>query len=144
MHCVPPTQCDACATAAHIARLLSVAQHLVVIDYTAPSCVHSNAEARASRPLCSSPLTRCSQLYARCRVPFVMGTTGGDREKLVRSPLVSASLHAPPKVADAVAAGAYAVIAPQMGIQLAAFQVYPACFPLAERAEPALCRRRLR
>lgn len=46
-------------------------------------------------------------LYLRHRTPFVMGTTGGDRAKLV---------------ADAEAAGVYAVIAPQMGKQVVAFQ----------------------
>jgi hypothetical protein len=40
--------------------------------------------------------------YARNQVPFVMGTTGGDREKLM---------------ADVHEAGIYAVIAPQMGKQ---------------------------
>lgn len=46
-------------------------------------------------------------LYVKHRTPFVMGTTGGDREKLVR---------------DAEAAGVYAVVAPQMGKQVVAFQ----------------------
>ena len=36
-------------------------------------------------------------------MPFVMGTTGGDREQLV---------------ADTLASGTYAVIAPQMGKQV--------------------------
>lgn len=41
--------------------------------------------------------------YALNNVPFVMGTTGGDREKLMQ---------------DVEAAGVYAVIAPQMGKQV--------------------------
>ena len=41
--------------------------------------------------------------YALNSVPFVMGTTGGDRVKLLE---------------DTKAAGVYAVIAPQMGKQL--------------------------
>lgn len=41
--------------------------------------------------------------YALNGVPFVMGTTGGDREKLLR---------------DVTESGVYAVIAPQMGKQV--------------------------
>ena len=63
---------------------------LVVVDYTLPESVNANAE-----------------LYVRCGTPFVMGTTGGDREKLLR---------------DVKASGNYAVIAPQMGKQVVAFQ----------------------
>ncbi len=43
------------------------------------------------------------EFYAHNSVPFVVGTTGGDREKLL---------------ADAQSAGCYAVIAPQMGKQV--------------------------
>ncbi|GLJ28191.1 hypothetical protein SUGI_0553730 [Cryptomeria japonica] len=64
--------------------------HVVVVNYTVPSDVNENAE-----------------LYCRMGVPFVMGTTGGDREKLL----------------DVVRkANNYAVIAPQMGKQVVAFQ----------------------
>ncbi|XP_027164143.1 4-hydroxy-tetrahydrodipicolinate reductase 2, chloroplastic-like [Coffea eugenioides] len=63
--------------------------NLIVIDYTAPAAVNENAE-----------------LYAKVGVPFVMGTTGGDRERLYKS------------VADA---NIYAVISPQMGKQVVAF-----------------------
>ncbi|KIZ03068.1 hypothetical protein MNEG_4890 [Monoraphidium neglectum] len=63
---------------------------LVVVDYTMPNCVNDNAE-----------------FYARNGVPFVMGTTGGDRAKVA---------------AAAEAAGVYAVVAPQMGKQVVAFQ----------------------
>lgn len=41
--------------------------------------------------------------YGSNGVPFVMGTTGGDRQKLI---------------ADVEAAGVHAVIAPQMGKQV--------------------------
>ena len=41
--------------------------------------------------------------YARNSIPFVVGTTGGDREKLMQ---------------DARAGNSYAVIAPQMGKQV--------------------------
>lgn len=46
-------------------------------------------------------------LYIRHRTPFVMGTTGGDRARIA---------------AEVGAAGLYAVIAPQMGKQVVAFQ----------------------
>ncbi|KAF6261032.1 hypothetical protein COO60DRAFT_1294061 [Scenedesmus sp. NREL 46B-D3] len=48
-----------------------------------------------------------AQLYIKHNTPFVMGTTGGDRAKLA---------------ADVQAADLYAVIAPQMGKQVVAFQ----------------------
>lgn len=63
---------------------------VVIIDYTLPGAVMDNAA-----------------FYCEHGVPFVMGTTGGDREKLV---------------ADTRAANVYAVIAPQMGKQVVAFQ----------------------
>lgn len=78
--------------------------NLVVIDYTLPMAVNDNAE-----------------FYCRNSVPFVMGTTGGDREALIR---------------DTKASGNYAVIAPNMGKQIVAFQSmmemmaeqFPGCF----------------
>ena len=68
------------------------AQHpgLIMVDYTTPHVVHTMA-----------------QLYARHNAPFVMGTTGGDRDRLLR---------------DVANSGVYAVIAPQMGKQVVAFQ----------------------
>jgi len=78
---------------------------LLAIDYTHPSAVNSNA-----------------LFYAEMGVPFVMGTTGGDREKLI---------------ADMEAAKHFAVIAPNMGKQIVAMQAalledlaskYPAAF----------------
>ncbi|KAL7209356.1 hypothetical protein ACSBR1_030981 [Camellia fascicularis] len=63
--------------------------NLIVVDYTVPTSVNDNAE-----------------LYCRVGVPFVMGTTGGDRERLYRT------------VEDSKV---YAVISPQMGKQVVAF-----------------------
>eukprot|EP00586_Coscinodiscus_wailesii_P020365 CAMPEP_0172504076 /NCGR_PEP_ID=MMETSP1066-20121228/175097_1 /TAXON_ID=671091 /ORGANISM="Coscinodiscus wailesii, Strain CCMP2513" /LENGTH=284 /DNA_ID=CAMNT_0013280077 /DNA_START=278 /DNA_END=1132 /DNA_ORIENTATION=+ len=64
--------------------------NLLAIDYTHPSAVNSNAE-----------------WYIENELPFVMGTTGGDREKLVE---------------DVTAAKLHAVIAPNMGKQIVAMQ----------------------
>eukprot|EP00953_Heterococcus_sp_UTEX-ZZ885_P035092 18137-Heterococcus_DN1.PRE.1 len=63
---------------------------LICIDYTHPSAVNGNAE-----------------LYAKHKLNFVMGTTGGDRQKLL---------------ADTEQGGAYAVIARNMGKQIVALQ----------------------
>lgn len=63
---------------------------VIIADYTLPSAVNENAE-----------------FYCRRGLPFVMGTTGGDRDKLFKS------IHD---------SGVYAVIAPQMGKQVVAFQ----------------------
>jgi 4-hydroxy-tetrahydrodipicolinate reductase len=63
---------------------------LMVIDFTLPDAVNSNAE-----------------FYIENKVPFVMGTTGGDREKLLK---------------DVNDAGLYAVIAANMGKQIVALQ----------------------
>lgn len=74
-------------------RLLLLKQqypHLIIVDFTLPSCVNENA-----------------MLYGELGLNFVMGTTGGDREKLMK---------------DVHASGVYAVIAPQMGKQIVAFQ----------------------
>ena len=62
----------------------------IVVDYTQPDSVNSNAA-----------------LYVKHGVPFVMGTTGGDRERMLR---------------EVKESGNYAVIAPQMGKQVVAFQ----------------------
>jgi 4-hydroxy-tetrahydrodipicolinate reductase len=88
-------------------------------------------------------------LYCKHKTPFVMGTTGGDREKLLRDAEVRrrgascvgprraparTQQPAPPRRAPTPlprlprlrrrrqAAGVYAVIAPQMGKQVVAFQ----------------------
>ncbi|KAK4482122.1 hypothetical protein RD792_009261 [Penstemon davidsonii] len=63
--------------------------NLIVVDYTVPAAVNENAA-----------------LYSKVGVPFVMGTTGGDRELLYKT------------VADS---NVYAVISPQMGKQVVAF-----------------------
>jgi len=63
---------------------------LVIIDFTHPTAVNPNAD-----------------LYSAQRCPFVMGTTGGDREKLMKVTQDSET---------------YAVIAPNMCKQIVAFQ----------------------
>ncbi|KAM0876756.1 hypothetical protein ACQ4PT_035970 [Festuca glaucescens] len=62
---------------------------MIVVDYTVPDAVNANAE-----------------LYCKLGLPFVMGTTGGDRQLLNKT------------VQDA---NVYAVISPQMGKQVVAF-----------------------
>ncbi|MFQ6620162.1 hypothetical protein Gotur_000577, partial [Gossypium turneri] len=42
--------------------------NLIVVDYTVPAAVNDNAE-----------------LYGKVGVPFVMGTTGGDRDQLYKT-----------------------------------------------------------
>lgn len=64
--------------------------NLLAIDFTHPSAVNGNA-----------------LFYAEHGIPFVMGTTGGDREKLV---------------SDMESAKHFAVIAPNMGKQIVAMQ----------------------
>lgn len=65
-----------------------LAEHpdMIIIDYTLPMAVNDNG-----------------RFYNEHGVPFVMGTTGGDREALLET---------------TVGAGTYAVIAPQMGKQV--------------------------
>ncbi len=60
----------------------------IIVDYTLPTAVNANAE-----------------MFARERVPFVMGTTGGDRERLHQT---------------VVAAKVAAVIAPNMALPIVA------------------------
>ncbi|KAJ4825482.1 4-hydroxy-tetrahydrodipicolinate reductase 2, chloroplastic [Turnera subulata] len=62
---------------------------MIVVDYTVPAAVNDNAD-----------------LYCKVGVPFVMGTTGGDRDRLYKA------------VEDSKV---YAVISPQMGKQVVAF-----------------------
>lgn len=59
---------------------------MIMVDYTLPDVIHEMAD-----------------LYIKHKTPFVMGTTGGDRDKLA---------------ADVNNADLYAVIAPQMGKQV--------------------------
>ncbi|KAD7117709.1 hypothetical protein E3N88_04977 [Mikania micrantha] len=63
--------------------------NMIVVDFTVPNAVNDNAE-----------------LYCKSGVPFVMGTTGGDRDLLYKT-VEEAKL--------------YAVISPQMGKQVVAF-----------------------
>jgi 4-hydroxy-tetrahydrodipicolinate reductase len=80
----------------------SFAKNLLAIDYTHPSAVNANG-----------------LFYVKNNIPFVMGTTGGDREKLL-----------------ADCEGHFCVIAPNMGKQIVAMQAaledlgvkYPAAF----------------
>lgn len=66
------------------------ATNVLAIDYTHPSAVNANAI-----------------FYAEHNLPFVMGTTGGDRDQLMK---------------DMVSRKAFAVIAPNMGKQIVAMQ----------------------
>lgn len=75
---------------ATIEQLKSQYPNLMAVDYTVPDVIHEMAD-----------------LYVKHNLPFVMGTTGGDRARLAR---------------EVTAAGLFAVIAPQMGKQIVAFQ----------------------
>ncbi|KAF9617179.1 hypothetical protein IFM89_034330 [Coptis chinensis] len=72
-----------------LASVFAAHPNLVVVDYTVPDAINNNAE-----------------LYCKVGVPFVIGTTGGDRERLYKT------------VEDSKV---YAVISPQMGKQVVAF-----------------------
>ncbi|CAA2995801.1 4-hydroxy-tetrahydrodipicolinate reductase 1, chloroplastic-like [Olea europaea subsp. europaea] len=72
-----------------LSSVLNEYPNLIVVDYTVPAAVNENAA-----------------LYCKVGVPFVLGTTGGDRELLYKT------------VADS---NVYAVISPQMGKQVVAF-----------------------
>jgi len=71
-------------------REASGKENILAIDYTHPSAVNDNAI-----------------FYAENELPFVMGTTGGDRDQLM---------------SDMVSRDAFAVIAPNMGKQIVAMQ----------------------
>ena len=93
-----PAHGDAAAAAiAELQRACAAAaptgpRTIVVVDYTHPSAVNANGE-----------------LYAKHGLPFVMGTTGGDREALL--------------AATAAGAGSgYAVVAANMCKQIVALQ----------------------
>jgi 4-hydroxy-tetrahydrodipicolinate reductase len=68
----------------------SLGDKLIVIDFTHPTAVNPNAE-----------------YYAKHGLAYIMGTTGGDRDKLMK---------------DTTDANLYAVIAPNMCKQIVAFQ----------------------
>ncbi|KAK9055436.1 hypothetical protein SSX86_026519 [Deinandra increscens subsp. villosa] len=74
---------------ATLASILEEYPNLIVVDFTVPNAVNDNAK-----------------LYCNAGVPFVMGTTGGDRDLLYKT------------VEDR---RLYAVISPQMGKQVVAF-----------------------
>ena len=78
------------ALAARIAAEYPHPGSLICVDFTHPSAVNSNAA-----------------FYAAHSLPFVMGTTGGDRAALLK---------------DTEASGVYAVIAPNMCKQIVALQ----------------------
>uniref|UniRef100_A0A7S2PFN2 4-hydroxy-tetrahydrodipicolinate reductase n=1 Tax=Zooxanthella nutricula TaxID=1333877 RepID=A0A7S2PFN2_9DINO len=65
-------------------------KNLVIVDFTHPSAVNPNAD-----------------IYSATKCPFVMGTTGGDRDKLMKVTSDSET---------------YAVVAPNMCKQIVAFQ----------------------
>jgi 4-hydroxy-tetrahydrodipicolinate reductase len=71
-----------------LAGLRAVSSNVLAIDYTHPSAVNSNA-----------------RFYVEQKLPFVMGTTGGDREELMKD----VNNH-------------FCVIAPNMGKQIVALQ----------------------
>lgn len=73
-----------------LSQLQHVVQNPIVVDYSHPSAVNRNAE-----------------LYCKMRIPFVMGTTGGKRDELVKTVENSDSC---------------AVIAPNMAKQIVGFQ----------------------
>jgi 4-hydroxy-tetrahydrodipicolinate reductase len=77
------------ALAARLREFTAVGS-LIAVDFTHPSAVNANAA-----------------FYCAHSLPFVMGTTGGDRGALLR---------------DTAAARAYAVIAPNMSKQIVALQ----------------------
>jgi 4-hydroxy-tetrahydrodipicolinate reductase len=73
-----------------IKKVMSKASPFITVDYTHPTAVNTNAE-----------------LYCASGLPFVMGTTGGDRTRLT----------------DTVsAAGVHAVISPNMARQIVGLQ----------------------
>ncbi|MBR9979986.1 MAG: dihydrodipicolinate reductase [Desulfatitalea sp.] len=73
-----------------ITEILTGHAPFITVDFTHPTAVNANAD-----------------LYCRRGLPFVMGTTGGDRDTLVRSVTDSGNL---------------AVIAPNMAKQIVGFQ----------------------
>lgn len=87
---IPATEVDEMKSAIEGVKAGAGPDNLLVIDYTHPSAVNSNAK-----------------FYAENELPFVMGTTGGNREQLV---------------SDMTDANHFCVIAPNMGKQIVAMQ----------------------
>jgi 4-hydroxy-tetrahydrodipicolinate reductase len=83
---IPSTESELIASA--IAGMKEASDLLLAIDYTHPSAVNENAK-----------------FYVKNKIPFVMGTTGGDRGALLED-----------------VKGNFAVIAPNMGKQIVAMQ----------------------
>ena len=82
---LPPNQRET-----HIGAIIAAHNAFLSVDFTHPTAVNANAE-----------------FYCRHRLPFVMGTTGGDRSKLDQT-VLSSSIAA--------------VIAPNMAKQIVGFQ----------------------
>lgn len=101
---IPSSQKDELLAAIEGMKVSCGEKNMLAIDYTHPSAVNSNAE-----------------FYVKQKIPFVMGTTGGDREKLMQG--VNDAKH-------------FAVIAPNMAKQIVAMQAaledlakkFPGCF----------------
>ena len=101
---IPSTNLDEMEAALEGMKEACGPNNLLAIDFTHPSAVNGNA-----------------LFYAKSNIPFVMGTTGGDREKLMD---------------DMESAKHFAVIAPNMGKQIVAMQAaledlatkYPSAF----------------
>lgn len=85
---VPSSQTDEIVKSLAGIRESAGAENVMAIDYTHPSAVNANA-----------------RFYAENKLPFVMGTTGGDREQLEKD-----------------VKGHFCVIAPNMGKQIVAMQ----------------------
>lgn len=88
---------------AAIADIKNTYGDFITVDYTHPTAVNGNAE-----------------FYVTNKLPFVMGTTGGDRDKLTN---------------DVVAANLYSVIAPNMAKQIVGLQ---AILEMASKEFPGL------
>ena len=87
---IPSTQKEELAASIEGLKAAYGENNVLAIDYTHPSAVNSNAK-----------------FYVEQKLPFVMGTTGGDREKLMDG--VNGAKH-------------FAVIAPNMAKQIVAMQ----------------------
>jgi len=87
---IPATDRDELLSSLAGVREAAGESNVLAIDYTHPSAVNGNAV-----------------FYAENKLPFVMGTTGGDRDKLME---------------DMASRSAFAVIAPNMGKQIVAMQ----------------------
>lgn len=87
---IPSSQTEELESAIEGLKMGCGENNLLCIDYTHPSAVNSNAN-----------------FYVKNAIPFVMGTTGGDRDQLMR---------------DMQDAKHFAVIAPNMGKQIVAMQ----------------------